>query len=66
MSDLDAIFDQLETAGLVEQYVDDDGKAAMRLTANGAQVARAMAMAGDADPAAVLDVLLDGERADSG
>lgn len=59
MPELDAIVTMLEDAGLVEQDVNEDGKPAMRLTSKGAQLGRAMAMAGeDADAEAMLDALL--------
>jgi predicted transcriptional regulator len=45
--EMDAILELLEGAGLVEQYVNDDGKAAMRLTPKGEQLGRSMALAGD-------------------
>ena len=35
--ELDALVDQLEAAGLVEQYTNEDGKEAMRLTPAGEQ-----------------------------
>ena len=58
-AELDAIVDMLTEAGLIEQYTDDDGKPALRLTDQGAQVGRALAMAGgDADPDVVLGALL--------
>jgi len=58
-AEMDAIREQLEKAGLVETYVDEDGQDAMRLTPKGAQMGRALAMAGDEDAAAVLDALLE-------
>ncbi len=61
--DLQATADMLSEAGLVEEYVNQDGKPALRLSPKGAQLGRALAMAGDdADPQAVLEALL-GERA---
>jgi hypothetical protein len=47
----DAILAELEDAGLVEQYTNDDGEAAMRLTKRGEHVANQAAMS-DAIPAA--------------
>ena len=35
--ELDALVEPLEAAGLVEQYTNDDGKEAMRLTRAGEQ-----------------------------
>ena len=58
-AEMDEIVAQLEQAGLVETYVNAEGKAAMRLTAKGAQLGRSMALAGDEDAAAVLDALLE-------
>jgi hypothetical protein len=46
-----------------EQYVDEDGKPAMRPTPRAVQMGRSLAMAGDdADADAVLDALLDAEE----
>ena len=60
-AELDAILAELERADLVEQYVTEDGKAAMRLTEQGMRVGRSLALAGDEDAQVVLDALLDGE-----
>ena len=49
----------LEDAGLIEQYVDEDGEAALRLTDRGAQVGRALAMDDDAE--ALLAALLEAD-----
>lgn len=50
----------LEEAGLAEPYVNEDGQAAIRLTARGAALGRAIAMSGDTDEAvAMFDALLD-------
>ncbi len=58
-AEMDAIVAELEKTGLVETYVDQDGQEAMRLTAKGAAMGRALAMAGeDVDPDAVLEQLL--------
>jgi DNA-binding MarR family transcriptional regulator len=46
-AELDAILEQVEAAGLVEQYVDEEGKQAMRLTPEGERVARQLAMLGE-------------------
>ena len=52
----------LEDAGLIEVYVNEAGKDALRLTDQGHEMARALATAGDdADPEAVLGALLKGE-----
>jgi hypothetical protein len=62
-AELDAIVDMLTEADMVEQYTDDDGKPALRLTDRGAQMGRALAMAGgDADLEAALAALLDARR----
>jgi hypothetical protein len=57
--ELDATLAELERADLVEQYVNDDGEAAMRLTARGQQVANQAAMGTEDDAAALLEALLD-------
>ncbi len=63
-AETDAIVAELEKAGLVETFTNDEGKAAMRLTPKGAQLGRSMALGGDEDAAVVLDALLDkAERA---
>jgi hypothetical protein len=46
-AELDAILEQVEAAGLVEQYVDEEGKQAMRLTPEGVRVARLLTMLGE-------------------
>ena len=56
--ELDAILAQLEQAGLVEQYVNDHGEAAMRLTKRGEQVANQAAMSTEDDAAALMAALL--------
>jgi len=58
-AEMDAIVAELEEAGLVETFTNDEGKVAYRLTGQGVQVARQMALAGDEDAAVVLDALLD-------
>jgi len=59
-AETDEIVAELEEAGLLETYVDDDGQDAMRLTPKGAQMGRALAMAGeDVDPDAMLEQLLE-------
>ena len=52
-AEMDAIVAMLEDADLVKQYVNEDDKLALRLTKKGAQVGRAMAMAGDDDRSAL-------------
>ena len=59
-AELDAILEQIEAAGLVEQYVDDDGKQAMRLTPEGLRVARQLAMLGEDGQDALMAALLGG------
>jgi len=49
----------LEAAGLVEQYVNEDGQPALRLTPEGAQMGRALAMSSEDDAAALLEALLE-------
>jgi hypothetical protein len=39
-AELDAILDQVEAAGLVEPFTDEQGRPAMRLTPEGVRVAR--------------------------
>jgi len=49
----------LSAVGLGEQYTDEDGKPALRLTNKGAQLGRVVALAGDdAKPAVMHDALL--------
>lgn len=48
-AELDAIAAELEAAGLIEEYVNADGKAAMRFTPDVDQVARQMAMSSQDD-----------------
>jgi len=56
--EFDAILEQVEAAGLVEQYTDADGRQAMRLTLEGERVARQLAMTDDEGQDAVMDGLL--------
>ena len=58
-AETDAIVAQLGEAGLIEVYVNEEGKETYRLTAKGAPVARAIALAGE-DGETVLDALLGG------
>jgi hypothetical protein len=55
-ADLDALVQQLVTAGLIETFTDDDGDEAMRLTPDGEKVARQLALGADED--ALLEALL--------
>jgi hypothetical protein len=55
-AELGAIVATLSEAGMVETFTDDDGKPGIRLTPEGARVARQMGM-GD-DPDGLLDALL--------
>ena len=59
-AETDAIVAELETAGLVETFTNDEGKVAYRLTAKSAQLGRSIALAWDEDAAVVLDGLLKG------
>jgi hypothetical protein len=60
---LDAILEQVEAAGLVEQVVDEDGQQAMRLTPEGVRVARQLTMLGDDGQDVLMATLLeDGEE----
>ena len=62
-AELIAIVAMLSEAGLVEQYTNEDGKEALRLTPKGAQLGRAMAIGGeDVDAEAILDALLDAKE----
>jgi hypothetical protein len=60
-AELDAILAELEGANLVEQYVNANGEAAMRLTARGQQVANQAAMGSEDDAVALLDGLLEAQ-----
>ena len=55
----------LEQAGLVETYVDADGKIAMRLTADGERVARQMAMSSEDEQDALLAALVEAAEDDA-
>ena len=48
-AEMDAILELLQGAGLVEVYVNADGKQAMRLTDDGGRVARQMVMSEEPD-----------------
>ena len=58
-AETDAIVAELEKAGLVETFTNDEDKVAYRLTPKGAQPGRSMALTGDGGAAVVLDALLD-------
>jgi hypothetical protein len=59
-AELDELVAMLGRAGLVESYINEDGKPAPRLTERGAQLGRALAMSGDeASADAPLAALLD-------
>ena len=49
----------LSEAGLVEVYVNDEGKPSVRLTAEGKQVAQQMALSSEDDGQVLLDALLE-------
>jgi hypothetical protein len=55
VAELDAIQAQLEGVGLVEQYANKAGEAAMRLTAKGEHVANQAAISSEDDAAALLE-----------
>jgi hypothetical protein len=48
-AEMDALVQQLVTAGLIETFTDDDGDQAMRLTPDGEKVARQLALGADED-----------------
>jgi hypothetical protein len=53
-AEFDGILAELEGAGLIEQYVNEAGEPAMRLTAKGEQVANQAALSSEDDAAALL------------
>jgi hypothetical protein len=55
-AEMDALVQQLITAGLLETFTDDDGDEAMRLTADGERLARQPALGADED--ALMEALL--------
>ena len=57
--EFEAILDELERAGLVEEYVNEAGEAAMRLTKRGEQVSNQAAMSSEDDAAALMEALLE-------
>ena len=58
-AELDAILEQVEAAGLVEQFVDEQGRPAMRLTPEGVRVGRQLAMLGEDGQDALMAALLE-------
>ena len=64
-AELDELVAMLEDVGLIDPYVNEDGKPALRLTESGTALGRALAMGEDADAGAVLDGLLDATGADA-
>ena len=62
---MDALMEQLVTAGLLELFTDDDGDEAMRLTPEGEKVARQMAMTDDDGQDALIGALLGCYQASS-
>lgn len=64
-AELDAMLDVLEQAGLVESYIDEEGKDAMRLTVEGAKVARQMALSSEDDQGALLAALVEAAEEES-
>jgi hypothetical protein len=54
-AEMDAMMEQLVTAGLLETFTDDDGDEAMRLTPDGEKVARQLAMS---DEDGLMEALL--------
>lgn len=65
-AEFDAILEQVEEAGLVEQLTDEQGRPAMRLTPDGLRVARHLAMTDELGQDALLDVLLGQGEPDRG
>lgn len=59
-AELDTILEQVETAGLVEQFTDEEGRPSMRLTPEGVRVARQLAMLGEDGQDALMDAVLEG------
>jgi hypothetical protein len=48
-AEMDALVQQLVTAGLLEIFTDEDGDEAMRLTSEGEKAARQLALGADED-----------------
>jgi hypothetical protein len=63
-AEMDALVEQLEDAGYIEQFVNADGQQAMRLTPDGERVARQLAMLGEEGQDELMEALL--EARDSG
>ena len=63
-AELDAILEQVEAAGLVEQYLDEEGQQAMRLTPDGVRVARQLAMVGEDGQDELMAALLEAGEAE--
>lgn len=61
-AELAAILAQVESVGLVEQFTDEEGRPAMRLTPEGVRVARQLAMLGEEGQDALMAALLEGEE----
>jgi hypothetical protein len=58
-AELDAKVAELSAAGVLGEFIDQDGRPSLRLTPQGAAVGRRLAMTGDKDEAqAVIDALL--------
>ena len=57
--DVQATIDMLVEVGMVEEYVHEDGKPALRLTPKGERVARQLAMTDEDGAAVLLDALLE-------
>ena len=57
-SETEAILDAAEAAGLVEAYIDDEGRQVMRLTPVGERVARQLAMTDEAGQDDLVAALL--------
>lgn len=62
-AELDAILAQVEAASLVGQFTNEEGRRAMRLTAEGVRVARQLAKLGEDGQDALMAALL-GEGGD--
>jgi hypothetical protein len=57
-AELDAILEQVEAAGLIERYVDEEGWPTLRLTPAGVRVGRQLAMLGEDGQDALMAALL--------
>jgi DNA-binding MarR family transcriptional regulator len=58
---MDSILDELEEAGYVERYTNEQGQPAMRLTSSGEQVGRQLALVAEDEAAAMMAGLLGDE-----